>query len=365
LIRPRALGLALGALVVLGCAPAKPPERWQAIPVATDAEFTGVWFADSLHGWLAGSGWAIDGGIVGRTRDGGHTWSFESGIVPGGDRGSGLARIQFRDSLRGWATADQGEVLLTADGGETWRPVPLPGRGGFLHALQFRDDAEGWVGGTQIAHTEDGGETWHVQFRSESENGYVTANAIHFVDPSRGWLVGQGATLMRTDNGGTDWTAVRLPLVENEHPTLWDITFADGAQGWIAGDGGVIFHTANGGATWERQEQGVPVVRALPAGEPPRHDVRPELEIEPDRLTLMSIRFADTRHGWAVGYYADVAESVVLATADGGATWSVDRVQPGEELRSLFVLDRDHVWAAGRRSRREPQVVLRYSGRGD
>ena len=364
MIRARALALALCAVIVAGCTPAMPPERWQAIQVPTDADFTGVWFADSLHGWLAGSGWAIDGGIVGRTRDGGRTWSFESGIVPGADRGSGLGRIQFRDSLRGWATAAQGHVLLTVDGGDTWRPVPLPGAsGGFLHDLQFRDDAEGWAAGTQIAHTEDGGETWHMLFRGDSENGYASANAIHFVDPSRGWLVGQGGRLMRTDDGGTDWTRVRLPLRDHEDPTLWDITFVDGAQGWIAGERGVIFHTANGGATWERQERGVPVVREIPAGEPRRRDVRPELEVEPDLLALSAIRFADTRHGWAVGYYADVAESVVLATEDGGATWSVDRILPGEELRSLFVLDREHAWAAGRRARTQPQVILRYSGR--
>jgi len=88
----------------------------------------------------------------------------------------------------------------------------------------------------------------------------------------------------------------------------------------------------------------------------------PELEVEPDRLTVSAIRFADARHGWAVGYYADVAESVVLRTDDGGDTWRVEHVQPGEELRTLFVLDAQHAWAAGDRARTRPQVVLRYVG---
>jgi photosystem II stability/assembly factor-like uncharacterized protein len=87
--------------------------------------------------------------------------------------------------------------------------------------------------------------------------------------------------------------------------------------------------------------------------------VVPELETEPDRLTVSAIAFADPEHGWAVGYYADVAESVVLRTENGGATWTTDHVQPGELLRSLFVLDRDHSWAAGDRARERPQVVLR------
>ena len=348
----------------LGCAPAKPIGPWLPVDVPTDADFTGIWFSDSLNGWLAGSGWAIDGGILGRTRDGGRTWRFESGIVPGSERGHGLGRIQFSDSLRGWATAD-GQVMLTVDGGESWRPVGLPGaRSGSLVDIQFEDGSHGWVAGTQIARTEDGGETWHLLFQSASENGYVTANAIQFNGSGRGWLVGHGGTLMRTDDGGSDWSAVKLPLRANEHPALWDITFVNGAQGWVAGEGGAIFHTSDGGTTWARQENGVPVVRPFAKGESRPHDVRPELETEPDRLCVSAIRFADNRHGWAVGYYADVAESVVLRTEDGGASWSTEQVEPGEELRSLFVLDRDHAWAAGHRARRLPQVVLRYVGTG-
>jgi photosystem II stability/assembly factor-like uncharacterized protein len=362
--RARAVATLAALLAVLGCAPAKPPEHWQAVEVPTDADFTGIWFADEMNGWLVGSGWSIDGGILGRTRDGGRTWGFESGIVPGGERGSGLGRIQFRDTLSGWATAADGQVMLTVDGGETWRPVHLPGvRGGYLHAMQFIDGREGWVAGTQIAHTEDGGESWHTLFRSESENGYVTANAICFLDDAHGWLVGQAGTIMRTDDGGGDWTRVQLPLHSGEHPTFWDVTFVGGDMGWVVGEHGFIFHTKDRGATWERQERGVPVVRPLPKGEAPRRDVLPGLETEPDRLTLAAIRFADAEHGWAVGYYADVAESVVLRTHDGGSTWSTEQTRQGELLRSLFVLDRDHAWAAGDRARTQPQVVLSYSPR--
>jgi photosystem II stability/assembly factor-like uncharacterized protein len=78
-------------------------------------------------------------------------------------------------------------------------------------------------------------------------------------------------------------------------------------------------------------------------------------------LTLSAVRFADSQRGQAVGYYSDVAESVVLGTRDGGASWHVERVQPGERLRSLAVVDSSHAWAAGDRARTTPQVVLRYA----
>src|SRR5262249_3860729 len=100
----------------------------------------------------------------------------------------------------------------------------------------------------------------------------------------------------------------------------------------------------------------------IPKGEPPRpREVLPELQLEPDRLTLESVDFIDENEGCAVGYYGDVAESIVLRTHDGGSHWAVERVQPGEILRSVFVLDSKHAWPAGDRARTEPQVLLRYA----
>src|SRR5262249_28064510 len=146
-----------------------------------------------------------------------------------------------------------------------------------------------------------------------------------------------------------------------ERPSLRDVWFVGGDHGWVVGERGAIFHTDDAGRTWARQERGVPVVRTLPRGEHRPRDVLPALETEPDRLTLFAVRFADARRGWAVGGYADVAESVVLGTHDGGATWVTEHVQPGERLCALFVLDADHAWAAGDRARTAPQVVLRYT----
>jgi len=353
---------------LLGACASKPPQQaWQAVEIPTDADFDGVWFADSLHGWLTGGGYMIDGGIVGRTSDGGHTWRFESGVAPGHGTEFRMSRVQFQDTLRGWAVGrGPGDVILvTNDGGKSWRPVheELPPGGG-LSDVQFLDDRTGWaIGPAHILRTDDGGETWRLLVRSTTENGYLSGNAIHFVDRQRGWLVGHSGVVMRSDDGGLTWASVSVPLRAEEHPTLWDVTFVDPSHGWIAGERGTILHTEDGGATWVKQEQGVPIVRPVRKGDPPRpREIVPELEVEPDRLALSTLRFSDARHGWAAGYYADVVESVVLRTDDGGATWRVERIQPGTLLRALFVLDCEHAWAVGNRARTTPQVVLSYSG---
>ncbi|MGH7741811.1 MAG: WD40/YVTN/BNR-like repeat-containing protein [Candidatus Eiseniibacteriota bacterium] len=353
----------LAANLILSCARRPETSPWRSVMIPTDADFAGVWFSDSLNGWITGGGWAIEGGIIGRTRDGGRSWTFQSGLAPGAGAGSGFGRVQFRDSLRGCVVGSGGTVMLTDDGGENWRPATHGGRAGAaLYGLQFIDALNGWaIGPGSIVRTEDGGETWRRLIRSDNENGYLSGSAVHFLDASRGWLAGQAAEFMRSDDGGSNWIPVTLPLPSGQRPALRDVFFLDRRLGWVVGEEGVIFHTEDGGERWVRQQLGVPVVRVLAKGEKPKHDVVPELDVPPDRLALHAVRFANSNRGWAVGYYADAAESVVLGTRNGGATWTVERTQPGELLRSLFALDTLHVWAAGDRARTSPQVILRYA----
>ncbi len=137
----------------------------------------------------------------------------------------------------------------------------------------------------------------------------------------------------------------------------------DALHGWLVGDEGTLFHTGDGGESWRRQIEGVPVQRVLARGERPRPpDIIPGLDGGPSRIALRAVRFADAQRGFALGYYDDAGESVVLGTRDGGATWSTEHVAAGQYLHALFVLDRRHAWAVGDRVRTGPQVLLRYTG---
>jgi photosystem II stability/assembly factor-like uncharacterized protein len=326
----------------------------------------GAWFSDSLNGWITGGGYLIDGGIVGRTRDGGKTWRFQTGVLPGGGTRFTLNRVHFFDMNRGCAVGASGIALLTSDGGETWRKTRHGRSGGdMLTDLQFLDERNGWAcGPASIVRTQDGGETWGALVTNTAENGYLSASAIHFTDLVHGWLVGQNGCLMRSDDGGVTWTPIQLPLNKDDRPNFWDITFIGATDGWIVGDQGSIFHTTDGGATWTRQANGVPIDRMRGKFEPARpKEPIPDLDDGPSRLTLSAVRFSDANHGYAVGYYADVGESVILGTEDGGASWRIARSEPGEILRALFMIDPDHAWAAGDRARTATQVVLRIADR--
>lgn len=339
---------------------------WTTLDLASDAAFEDVFFADSLHGWMVGGGYQIEGGIIGRTQDGGITWRFTSGLTSGGPgtSRSGIGAVRFFDGARGCAVSGDGQIFLTADGGDHWRAVRY-GYGAALNALDFVDGSTGWAAGAGgVFRTDDGGENWRQVFRSTSENGYLWASAIDFVDRDHGWLAGQVGTLARTSDGGETWTRVSTPLGPEEKPHLFALHFPDPQNGWVVGENGTILHTADGGATWVRQTRGVPgptVVRRTARNA--REQMIEELGIDPHglQLFLTSVCFLDAERGWAVGNYQTEGRAVVLRTDDGGQNWSVDGGLAGYDLRAVFFADSAHGWAVGNRTREVPQAMLRYA----
>ena len=69
----------------------------------------------------------------------------------------------------------------------------------------------------------------------------------------------------------------------------------------------------------------------------------------------------EPRRGWIAGFYANLGRSLILRTADAGATWVVDADIPGEDLYALFVQGRERLWAVGARTRTGPQSIYRRS----
>ena len=85
------------------------------------------------------------------------------------------------------------------------------------------------------------------------------------------------------------------------------------------GDGGTIALTDDDGATWRRA--------AAPAAP-----------------LLTAVAFADAKHGWAVGH-----DTVILASEDGGESWTLQYAAPAEQrpLLSVLFLDALHGIAVG------------------
>ena len=56
-----------------------------------------------------------------------------------------------------------------------------------------------------------------------------------------------------------------------------------------------------------------------------------------DLETFRSVDFLDSKHGWAVGQ-----RGMILATGDGGETWTLQTSGTSEELRSVHFYDSSH-----------------------
>ncbi|PYS93314.1 MAG: hypothetical protein DMF64_05545 [Acidobacteria bacterium] len=152
-------------------------------------------------------------------------------------------------------------------------------------------------------------------------------NAVFFLDNRRGWVAGDGGQVWRTEDGGRSWTQQQVGITE----AINDLYFRDKENGYLLA-GGRILSTADSGATWRQVRQFLPdeFGGALPE--------------------LYSVRFANKKKGWIVGNLSRrdvVTDSLVLFTADGGATWQRQNVPTRDELIHLDFVGDKRGWIVG------------------
>ncbi|MCP1358868.1 hypothetical protein [Aneurinibacillus migulanus] len=152
---------------------------------------------------------------------------------------------------------------------------------GKVTAVRSADSQSGWIGGEGwIAKTENGGESWNVQYR-----GTGTINQLFALNGKDVWAtLGQGSKLLGSTNGGRNWT------VAGKVPNDGFLHFVSKEEGFSANE-----RTTDGGKTWT----------PLPI----------------PKYTVGDAYFHDREHGWAVTQGKDEIE--VKRTIDGGKTWRI------------------------------------------
>ena len=253
-----------------------------------------VGFVDRDWGWRLSM---VDKNSVEWTEDSGQSWSkpisFGANIYQ--------RSLVFVSRDRGWVLGEQ-KVMKTNDRGKHWM-VENELMALSLEFPAFVDDDHIWLASNQgtIARTIDGGEHWII-----SHDLPKNVTNIFFISATLGWAVGEKGLIAHTEDGGLHWRTQEAALPYDEKakqsPTLMDIFFIDSLSGWICGNDGLILRTMDGGSSWRSTTS---------------------ITKEP----LVSIRFVDAAHGWAVGGFPEPAiptlgpSNVVLETTDGGETW--------------------------------------------
>jgi photosystem II stability/assembly factor-like uncharacterized protein len=243
-----------------------------------------------------------------------------------------------------WASGVGGTYAVTTDGGETWRARVVPG----AENLQFRDVegvsekvayllSAGVGADSRIYKTEDGGESWSLQFQNQDPDAFYDCFA--FWTPRRGIAFSDSVNgrfpVIRTRNGET-WEDIgdRLPAAQSGEAAFAASGTCVAAQGgrraWI-GTGGAqkarILATADGGRTWAAYA--TPIVQGTPSS------------------GVFSVDFRDPLHGILGG--GELASPTAFAdtvarTRDGGKTWQLTSRPPvpGAIFGLSYVRERGH-----------------------
>lgn len=263
--------------------------------------------------------------------------------------------IDFVDSKRGWAVSDQGKIVATTDGGDTW--TEQHDAGDFLSDIDFADENNGWAvgsGGT-VLKTANGGGLWSPPTTSPTQSTFDWSGVSTQLAGPQVALVGPGGTMVvsmsggelmwdeyivvspddlyRTDCGattvfgvGASDSVVYLPgmagMVTQSStgeggPNL-ALDFVDDDTGWVVGAGGKIAATTNGGTDFTPQTSGVSV-------------------------TLRGVSFNSNKNdGWAVG-----DEGTIVHTTNGGRAWTKQNSGTQQRLNDVVFVDTARGWACG------------------
>ena len=347
-------------------------ESWTVTACEPLFRFRGVRFANADDGWAVGDSRLAP--AVARTHDGGATWVVRVLDLPATPRIGQLQDLRFWDGRDGVAIADHG-VLVTNDGGATWRPSAPAEFHGTTNASEFGDGRLVWLNedgssGDHMHRSLDGGETWQSLRTAVSgtQTKLPPLREVRFFANGFGLGVGPAERVYATRDGGETWeettingaarplgrtvlvigeasavvlergregslyatedaaqTWAKVGAAETSAPTCPARLFGTDLR-WRLGCDGSLQRTENGGVDWQS---------VGPFGSAP----------------LLAIAFADSANGWALHAHG------ALRTTDGGENWLRFDAPGGEDLVAGSLIAADAGWAITKRG-----TIMRFAG---
>jgi photosystem II stability/assembly factor-like uncharacterized protein len=230
---------------------------WSA-PIEVTGATQDLWGVFATHGPAADTICVVgENGAVHRSVNGGAAWTtqdmhYSQGFafaVTGTD-----ARNMYVTGYEGAESGQQGLVIATHDGGETWVKGAVQGAGtfdkSFFLTAELGYAAGGKPGGISsggvIMKTTDGGFNWTTAATTP-----YSMNSIYCFDENRWVAVGFEGLAIGTTDGGKNWKRMTMPAAQAKDP-FTHVLFVDDRLGFIASAYGAMLKTTDGGATWTR-----------------------------------------------------------------------------------------------------------------
>jgi photosystem II stability/assembly factor-like uncharacterized protein len=314
--------------------------QWHVQTAATQSSLRGLSVVNERVVWASGSG-----GVVVHTADGGALWRVDT--LPGAAR-LDIRAIHAFDDRVAHVAATAGRVWRTVDGGRSWSlTYQSTDTTVFLDAIVFWDARNGMVLGDPldgrwfVLITSDGGQTWREaprESRPETRTGeaaFAASGSSLVVHGLQSGWVGSGgsvARVFRTSDRGRTWGVSETPL-SGSTPTagIFSLAFWDARVGIAVGGDyeqpkGKLANaalTADGAVTWRPvrsppggYRSGVAYVggqngRLLVTVGPSGSDVSldgGETWVPHDTVGFNSVRSAADGSVWAVGPRGRIAK---------------------------------------------------------
>ncbi|MHB8317829.1 MAG: WD40/YVTN/BNR-like repeat-containing protein, partial [Acidimicrobiales bacterium] len=255
------------------------------------------------------------------TKNGGISWAVDT--LPGADF-LGFASAISCPSIEVcyvagpppiWASGPGNlEMIMTTNGGATWRPVVLPPVPGYLSpGVSCPSTQECFVvEGGEVIETTDGAASWTVdtalsgkiQLNSVACPSIAVCFAAGSVETTGSGVI-SNPVVVRTEDGGATWSVLNTPVTA-KNSSLMSIScptpstcYAVGASAMGNVSGGFVIETSDSGATWK--------IDSVPT----------------NVLGLIGVSCPSTASCTAVGGYSAGSSftPIALSTSDSGGSW--------------------------------------------
>ncbi|GEM_PF-4183117 len=234
-------------LISILCVAGRAYSQGWTIQLTQTTALTAIDFVDTQTGWVVGEHPTGGGqplpGMIFATQDGGQTWNMMIQNVPVLDRH--FMGVDFIDHLSGWVCGEQGTIIYSSDGGQTWVDQTPGITNEDLRDIVFIDPWNGFaIGGNNAGiFSTDGGATWDTLTNLPPGNGLTRIQYIQ----GRLYTCGEDGQLYYSDDLGMSWFDRSLAGA----PRIEGMKWVDIGTGFITLQFGQILMTVDAGMSWQ------------------------------------------------------------------------------------------------------------------
>ncbi|MFT4049755.1 MAG: YCF48-related protein [Solirubrobacterales bacterium] len=215
---------------------------WNSSDVSCPSAIKSLSFPTASVGYLL-----LENGDILQTQDGGDSWRRQP-AAPGSQLVGGNATVNdiwFTSATSGVLSV-AGQIWSSTDSGVSWTPVKdIDGGGGAQ--FKFISSTVGYAvgSGTSLYKTIDGGATWNAVAGDGKINSIVVGQLACSSVSTCLATSADGSQILRTTDGGSSWTSLKA-----SSRAIYGVGFTSAAHAVAVGAGGASVSTDDGGVNW-------------------------------------------------------------------------------------------------------------------